>query len=726
MIKLADIYAKSIHYGGTTLLDHTKHVVATIKLFAQKIDFDFDVELAIKGAILHDLGKIHPLFRHKISGINADSLYKLRNLNKDTHRHEISSLAFLPAFPEEEWDTLIDMVIGHHKSIQNDAREKGILDIATNERDWINYHLLEWEEWWHCGKELIEDFGFSCPIISKEAAIDALSYVKTYCTRKKCGWSPWRGLLMAADHFASAFNEKTEEQLSHLFEKPDLSFYFGEDRKSELYPLSLIDTNDSRPHTIVVAPTGAGKTDFLMKRCQGRIFYTLPFQASINAMWLRFKDVIPNKDIRLLHSISKLVVKGGGNKNYIDEQILQPLVGSSIKVLTPHQMAAIVFGIKGFESVMLDLKGCDVILDEIHTYSEYSQAMVLEIIKALKYLDCRIHIGTATMPSVLYNNLLEILGGKEKVYEVTLSEDSLEEFNRHKIYKHSEDFDYTEIIDIAKKENEKMLIIFNTVNAAQQAFKNIEKDERYCDIPKMLIHSRYKRKLRVEKEKELKELFNGTKDNPGYRPCIVVSTQVVEVSLDISFDRMITECAPFDALIQRFGRINRYRSKENIGKLKPIHIIEPKGNVLPYKMDILKKSFDEMPDNGDMLPESKLQFKIDTVYDTLALKEIDMHLKFIDNQITLKELTDCKKSILIEALEIEGATCVLESDRDNYLLSDWEKRIEMEIPINWRTIRRYVREYEQLEVGSRPIVVPQPLDEHAKYGLELVEHEKFL
>lgn len=724
MIKLNDIYAKSVHYGGTTLLNHTRYVVAAITFFAEKFDFNFDVNLAIKGAVLHDSGKIHPHFRHKISGLNKDSLYELRKIEKETHRHEISSLAFLPAFSKEDWNAIIDMVIGHHKSVQNDTRLKGILDIATNERDWITYHLLEWEEWMHCGKELIESFGFSCPEISREDAINALQYTKSYCAQKKNGWSPWRGLLMAADHFASAFNEKTEEQFHNLFQKPDLSYYFGDNRKSHLYPLSLIDTTDTRQHTIVVAPTGAGKTDFLLKRCRKRVFYTLPFQASINAMWQRFKDTVPNKDIRLLHSTSEIVVKREGGKKHVEEQILQPLVGSAIKVLTPHQLAAIIFGIKGFETVMLDLKGCDVILDEIHTYSDFSQAMVLEIIKALKFLNCRIHIGTATMPTVLYNNLLDILGGKEDVYEVSLSASVLNEFNRHQVYKHPADFDYNELIELAKKRNEKLLIIFNTVKGAQQAFKGIEK--KYPDIPKMLIHSRYKRGLRVELEKELKEVFNGTKENAGYRPCIVVSTQVVEVSLDISFDRMITECAPLDALIQRFGRINRYRTEASVGKLKPVHVIEPQGNVLPYKMEVLRRSFDELPDNGETLVEEHIQSKIDAVYNALSVKEIDMHLKFINNQIILKELTDCKKSVLIEALEIEGVICILSSDREKYLLSEWEQRIEMEIPINWKSIRGHIKEYEQLEVGSRPFVVPQPLDEHEKYGLELVEHENIL
>lgn len=67
----------------------------------------------------------------------------------------------------------------------------------------------------------------------------------------------------------------------------------------------------------------------------------------------------------------------------------------------------------------------------------------------------------------------------------------------------------------------------------------------YPNIDKMLIHSRYKRKDRARLEDELKKEFNVMDDEP----CVVVSTQVVEVSLDISFDVMITECAPIDALI---------------------------------------------------------------------------------------------------------------------------------------------------------------------------------
>ena len=94
----------------------------------------------------------------------------------------------------------------------------------------------------------------------------------------------------------------------------------------------------------------------------------------------------------------------------------------------------------------------------------------------------------------------------------------------------------------------------------------------------MLIHSRFKRGDRVTLETKLKTEFNGDQSlqfGNGLNPCIVVSTQVVEVSLDISFDRMITQCAPLDSLIQRFGRVNRKRTTETIGKYKPIHIVAP-------------------------------------------------------------------------------------------------------------------------------------------------------
>src|SRR5690554_1832030 len=581
MESIENILAKSVNYGSVSLLDHTRHVVAAITLFAKSFYTKFDTELAVKGAVIHDLGKAHPAFQQKIKQINAKSFLEERE-QSFIHRHELSSLAFLPVFPEKDWPAIIDMVVAHHKAIENDSKERGILDLDNIYKHWIDNHLKHWEIWSQYGLAIIKEFGIDSVSISKTEALEALHYVVEYCADKRKGWSTWRGLLMAADHFASAFSHRTQQNLEHLFEVPDLSFYRNPEKQSDLFPLSKVPTAINKKHTLVVAPTGAGKTDFLLNRCADRIFYTLPFQASINAMWERFKKTIPNKDIRLLHATSKIIV----GKN-INERIIQPLVGASIKVLTPHQLAAIVFGISGFESVMLDVEGCDVILDEIHTYSDYSKAMVLEIVKALNSLNCRIHIGTATMPSILYKELLKILGGVDQVYEVNLQKKELEKFNRHQIYKEKDNDSLNRILKKAVANKEKVLVINKTINQAQETFRNIE--EQFPSVPKMLIHSRFKRGDRVILEHELKTTFNGdgsSKSKNGLAPCIVVSTQVVEVSLDISFDRMITQCAPLDSLIQRFGRVNRVRTIKTIGQYKPIHILPPEKKTLPYKKGI--------------------------------------------------------------------------------------------------------------------------------------------
>ena len=715
MKNLSDIWAKSLNYGSITLLDHTIQVVTAIGLFARKYPWDFDVELAKKGAVLHDLGKAHPHFQRKIKKINGMSLSDEFEWDF-IHRHEISSLGFLPYFPDKEWGVLIDLVVGHHKSIEKDPKERGILDL-TRFRDTIDNHLKDWNNWSIYGIQILEHFGYGKKVIGYDEAEKALNYAISYCKSKTNGYSPYRGLLKSADHFASAFISDTKEKLKVLFQIPDLSFYFDEKRKCSLYPLSLVSVDSERLHTLVVAPTGAGKTDFLLKRCKGRVFYTLPFQASINAMWERIKDTTPQgQDVRLLHATSKIVVGNGK----IEEQILQPFPGAAVKVLTPHQLSAIAFGTSGFESVMLDLKDSDVILDEIHTYSGHVQAMVLEIVKTLLRLDCRVHIGTATMPTILYNKIKQILG-KDNVYEVSLPDEVLDSYDRHIIDKLEDDSEVISILESAFAKKEKVLLVYNTVQKAQQAY------DLFCNqfesVPKMLIHSRYRRIDRVAREKELKDIFN--KDEK-YRPCLVISTQVVEVSLDISFDRMITECAPIDGMIQRFGRINRKRLIESERTLKPIHIIAPKGNVLPYKMDVLKKSFDELPANFDVLKERTLQKKIDNVYPELDIKEIEIHITYKDGRYLLKELTDNPKGILVDALEIESATCILESDREKYLISNWNERQQMEIPVNYRSIVKHKQKYEQLKVGSFPFVIPQNYELYDKIGLQLVEPDNFL
>src|SRR5699024_4232115 len=128
------LYAKS-GPEWTTLLDHTKHVVLSTQCFADYLGLDSVT--ATNGAILHDLGKAHPFFQKRLK--------KTANKRK-IFRHEISSLFFLSIFPKDQWDAIIEMVVGHHKSVKRDRSDLGLLDLEEND-DYLDFHLGNWKEW---------------------------------------------------------------------------------------------------------------------------------------------------------------------------------------------------------------------------------------------------------------------------------------------------------------------------------------------------------------------------------------------------------------------------------------------------------------------------------------------------------------------------------------------------------------------------------------------------
>lgn len=682
-----EILAKSEQNGRICLYQHLKNVADIARVVANHQCLD--EEIAVEGALLHDIGKTSPLFQQSIASPDSKRPGAV-------FRHEIASLFFISLVKAEHRNAVIDMVVAHHKSMYKDVRELGILDLDDN-MDCFGEHSRGFEDWSHIALEILESLGMKTHVVSLEEAEENYGYVIDYCENKSKGCSEWRGLLMAADHMASAMETEFEMPLDKLFIKPDLSFY---DRRNELYPLSMISADSARKHTLVTAPTGAGKTDFLMRRCRGRVFYTLPFQASINAMYDRIKSDLSDTDaqVYLLHAASNLKVKD----NKVEESIMQRHVGASVKVLTPHQMASIVFGIKGYEAMALDLRGCDVILDEIHTYSDVMQSIVLRIIEILVALDCRIHVGTATMPTVLYEKILELLGGPEAVYEVKFDATTLQSFNRHLIYKLDDMENAYDVIASAVKSHSKLLIVCNQVKRAQELYETVEC--LYPEVKKMLVHSRFKRMDRARLETDLREDFNKLENVP----CIVVSTQVVEVSLDISFDVMITECAPIDALTQRFGRINRKRTRETIGHYKPIYVIAPsedENEALPYSLDVLKTTFDVLPENGEIMEECRVQEMIDKVYPDIDFHNIDYTgVAFSGGTWLLKALCHYPKSALLEALDINSAVCITEEDKERYLSANGLERIEMEIPVSYHSMAH--RKLEQLDKGTRPFIVP--------------------
>ena len=170
---------------------------------------------------------------------------------------------------------------------------------------------------------------------------------------------------------------------------------------------------------------------------------------------------------------------------------------------------------------------------------------------------------------------------------------------------------------------------------------------------------------------------------------------------------MVTECAPIDAMIQRFGRVNRKRTIEQIGILKSIYVISPDAieNALPYDSEVLSKSFDVLPDGG-VLEENEIQQMLDTVYPNAKFMNLDYSgdVAFMGGKWVLKELRHNQRSAMLETMDVNSVSCLLESDEQQYLLNCGEARTELEIPVSYRFVA-YLG-LRQCDSGSKPFVVP--------------------
>ena len=314
---------------------------------------------------------------------------------------------------------------------------------------------------------------------------------------------------------------------------------------------------ESIGNIFLTAPTGAGKTEtsllWLEKQIQthgqGRTFYVLPYTASINAMYERLSEQMSITHVGMLH---------GKLSQYFDNKIddytndtdikvikesYKTLV-TPLKVVTPFQLLKNIFGLKHFEKGLSEWVGGYFIFDEIHAYDSRTLAQIVVLLEiCTKWLNGNIFIMTATMPTHMLNLLKNVLNTSNTIF----AEESLyDAFNRHKLI--LEDGMLIDSIDNIQQDinqGKKVLVVCNTVEQAQKVYSLLE-----CK-KKILLHSSFNATDRSAKEQQLQKEYIQ----------LLVGTQAIEVSLDIDYDTIYTEPAPIDALIQRFGRVNRKRKK---------------------------------------------------------------------------------------------------------------------------------------------------------------------
>ena len=159
------------------------------------------------------------------------------------------------------------------------------------------------------------------------------------------------------------------------------------------------------------------------------------------------------------------------------------------------------------------------------------------------------------------------------------------------------------------QQGKSVLVCCNTVQRAQDMRKALLQHLPAEQVE--LIHSRFTMKDRLEREDAIRRRCEiGTAHNA----LAVVATQVVEVSLNIDLDTIYSDPAPLDALVQRFGRVNRAREK----RIVPVHVFrQPRDGQGVYLEKLVEKTLDVLQAHDDKdIDEAAIEEWLDEIYAT--------------------------------------------------------------------------------------------------------------
>lgn len=385
-----------------------------------------------------------------------------------------------------------------------------------------------------------------------------------------------RGFLIACDHLASSGQRTIQEGIRHIGSMLGLP-------KERPFQTK---TSNTVGHSLLVAPTGSGKTEAALlwasrnQSSSGRIYYVLPYTASINAMYRRFIDRyhFDEEKVGVLHGkAAYYVYKTLMERNYsreVAEQFARKTVDLTrklyrpLRVLTPFQILKALFGVKGWESMISEMAGAVFIFDEIHVYEPHTTALILRSIEYLAKLDAKFLFLSATFPSFLKEKISRILPLSQVGLDAQIpDEHQLLYTPRHRcFFVEGQIIHRLDMIEQELRQRKRVLVVCNTVKRAQEVFGAV-RDK--ADGAK-LLHGRFILRDRETIEKELEKVQ------------LLIGTQAVEVSLDIDFDVLFSEPAPVDALIQRFGRVNRRGTRG----IAPVYIFNEGSDKDKYFYDV--------------------------------------------------------------------------------------------------------------------------------------------
>jgi CRISPR-associated endonuclease/helicase Cas3 len=625
-----EFWAKTTPDGkqGISVLNHMVNVGCVAKCIAEitpRLLKRFNLRSAEVGALasLHDLGKISPGFQRKCEAwLEENGLTKVaRNGCWDTgmeaNHGKVSHSAIQSFLVEAGIDRktakFASAVLGaHHGRLTppNDRgyRPTGLISDPASKIEWDTERMTNAQETWN----LFEEHGTSFTLTDDSPSLWWLAGLTSV--------ADWIG---SDERFFSPERRTHREDVTALARKAlDEIGFIPPLLKNNLSFESLFDfpPNDMQTKAlsaitgpgvyVIEAPMGMGKTEAALGAAyhlmaSGKasgIYFALPTQATSNRIHLRMNEFLHRiapcaPASRLIHSNSWLMqtapelspavtVTHGSATD--DARTGRDWFSSAKRALiapfgvgTVDQALLGVVAAKHFFVRHFALAGKVVILDEIHSYDLYTGTLIDKLITTLEGLGCTVIVLSATLTGKWRGQMVSCKGGvadeAERPYPLITGRNEgqpLEPAAATPPESRNVEVDFISVDDATEEASRvarkggAVLWICNTVSAAQKQYGRIKE----LDLPVGLLHSRFPFWQREELESEWMERFG--KNGTTRCGSILVSTQVVEQSVDLDADLLVTELAPTDMLLQRIGRLWRHERKQRPVEAARICILE--------------------------------------------------------------------------------------------------------------------------------------------------------
>lgn len=386
---------------------------------------------------------------------------------------------------------------------------------------------------------------------------------------------------------------------------------------------ALIAAVDSAGLYIVEAPMGMGKTEAALAAAYRRwttpdaergLYFALPTQLTSQRIHHRIADFLGNviddsTILALVHGNAWVkddrVLRVSSTSSELDdpESRLGAATANSWFASTTRRALLAPFGTGTIDQALLSvlpakhaalrffaLSGKVIVIDEVHSYDPYTSALVDRLVSWTLKAGCTVIILSATLTAKRRTELATAAGAKESdgpegyplitkvitgsgaVTHIPVSEENTERLDVRLEHPCVTDPAWAELATQSADNGACVLIIRNTVALAQETYRGLKamrNGDRY-DIG--LLHSRFPQWQRDQQEERWTNLLGKT---GALRPhgCILVATQVVEQSVDIDADLLITDMAPTDLLLQRIGRLHRHNRQRPNGFTNPRCVI---------------------------------------------------------------------------------------------------------------------------------------------------------